>query len=73
VTLAVTESSTSVHIFRRHWVKVFHGHRLPLTGSRWEIRWLIGRRTKPTLCVFFCVFPVFSVAVMQSDVTLAVT
>jgi hypothetical protein len=25
-------------------------------GSRWDIRWLIGRRTKPTLCVF----PVFS-------------
>jgi hypothetical protein len=37
------------------------GHRLPLTGSRWDIRWLIGRRTKPT----FCVFPVFSVAVME--------
>jgi nitrate reductase NapE component len=34
---------------------------LPLTGSRWDIRWLIGRRTKPT----FCVFPVFSVAVME--------
>jgi hypothetical protein len=26
-----------------------------------DIRWLIGRRTKPT----FCVFPVFSVAVME--------
>jgi hypothetical protein len=34
---------------------------MPLTGSRWDIRWLIGRRTKPT----FCVFPVFSVAVME--------
>jgi hypothetical protein len=25
---------------------------LPLTGSRWDTRWAIGRRTKPTLCVF---------------------
>jgi hypothetical protein len=40
---------------------VFQRHRLPLTGSRWDIRWLIGRRTKPT----FCVFPVFSMAVME--------
>jgi hypothetical protein len=47
--------------FRRHRVPVFQRHRLPLTGSRWDIRWLIGRRTKPT----FCVFPVFSVAVME--------
>jgi hypothetical protein len=29
--------------------------------SRWDIRWLIGRRTKPT----FCVFSVFSEAVME--------
>jgi hypothetical protein len=34
---------------------------LPLTASRWDIRWLIGRRTKPN----FCVFPVFSVAVKE--------
>jgi hypothetical protein len=40
---------------------VFQRHRLPLTGSRCDIRWLIGRRTKPT----FCVFPVFSKAVME--------
>jgi hypothetical protein len=40
---------------------VFQGHRLPLTGSRWDIRWLIGRRAKPTSCVF----PVFSKAVME--------
>jgi hypothetical protein len=44
-------------------VPVFQWHRLPLTGSRWDLRWVIGRRTKPTLCVF-SVFPVFSVAVM---------
>jgi hypothetical protein len=64
VTLAVTESTTSVHVFRRQRVQVFHGHRLPLTGSRWEIRWLIGRRTKLTLCVFFCVLPSLCMAVM---------
>jgi hypothetical protein len=43
---------------------VFQRHRLPLTGSRCDIRWLIGRRTKPT----FCVFPVFSKAVACGDV-----
>jgi hypothetical protein len=40
---------------------VFKRPRLPLTGSRWDIKWLIGRRMKPT----FCVFHVFSVAVME--------
>jgi hypothetical protein len=34
---------------------------LPLTGSRWHIRWLSIRRTNP----IFCVFPVFSVAVKE--------
>jgi hypothetical protein len=52
VTLAVTENTISGLVFRRQRVPVFQGHRLPLTGSRWDIRWLIGRRTKPTLCVF---------------------
>jgi hypothetical protein len=47
-------------VLRRHSVPAFQGHRLPLTGSRWDVRWLIGRRTKPT----FCLFPVFSVAVI---------
>jgi hypothetical protein len=36
-------------------------HRLSLTGSRWDIRWLSGRGKTPTLCVF----PVFSAAVME--------
>jgi hypothetical protein len=36
-------------------------HRLPLTGSRWDIRWLSGRGKTPTLCAF----RVFSVAVME--------
>jgi hypothetical protein len=47
---------------------VFQRHRLPLTGSRCDIRWLIGRRTKPT----FCVFPVFLAwRLKKSVVTLA--
>jgi hypothetical protein len=50
-----------VRLFRRQRVPVFHRHRMPLIGSRWDIRWLIGRRTKPT----FYGFPVFSLAVMQ--------
>jgi hypothetical protein len=40
---------------------VFQVHRVPLTGSRYDVRWLIGRRTNPT----FCVFPVFSKAVLE--------
>jgi hypothetical protein len=36
-------------------------HQLPLTGSRWDIRWLSGRGKTP----IFCVIPVFSVAVME--------
>jgi hypothetical protein len=61
VTLAVTGNTIygRFHFFQR--VPEFKRHRMPLTGSRWDIRWLIGRRTKPT----FCVFPVFSVAVME--------
>jgi hypothetical protein len=54
---------------RRQRVYVSQRHRPPLTGSRWDIRRLIGRRTKPTLCVF----PVFRVVVMESVVTLATT
>jgi hypothetical protein len=61
VTLAVTGNTISGRVVRRHRVPVFQRHRLPLTGSRWDIRWLSGRGKKPT----FCVFPVFSVAVME--------
>jgi hypothetical protein len=61
VTLVVTGNTISGRIFLFQRVPEFERHRLPLTGSRWDIRWLIGRRTKPT----FCVFPVFSVAVME--------
>jgi hypothetical protein len=38
-------------------------HRLPLTGSRWDIRLLSLRVKTPT----FCVFPLFSVAVMEKS------
>jgi hypothetical protein len=61
VTLAVTGNTISGRDFRRQRVTVLQRHRMPLTGSRWDIRWLIGRGTTPT----FCVFPVFSVAVME--------
>jgi hypothetical protein len=61
VTLAVTGNTISGRVFRLFRVPVLHRHRLPLTGSRWDIRWLSSRRTKAT----FCVFPVFSVAVME--------
>jgi hypothetical protein len=64
VTLAVTENTSSVHVFRHQRVPVLQRHPLPLTGSRWNIRWAIGRRTKPTLCVFFCVVPLISMTVM---------
>jgi hypothetical protein len=65
VTLAVTEITNCGEVFVCRKVPVFKRHRLPLTGSQWGIRWLIGRRTKPTFCVFFSVFPVFSMAVME--------
>jgi hypothetical protein len=48
-------------VFQHLRVPVFQWHRPPLTASRWDIRWLIGRRTKPT----FCVFSVLNVAVME--------
>jgi hypothetical protein len=56
VTLVVMGNTTSGKVFRRQRVPVFYRHRIPLIGSRWDIRWLIGRRTKPT----FYGFPVFS-------------
>jgi hypothetical protein len=61
VTVAVKRDTFFGRVFRRQGLPEFKRHRLPLTGSRWDKRWLIGRRTKPT----FCVFPVFSVAVME--------
>jgi hypothetical protein len=60
VTLAVTGNTNTSGVLRRQRVPEIKWHRLPLIGSRWDIRWLIGRRTKP----FFCVFHVSSVAVL---------
>jgi hypothetical protein len=61
VTLAVTGNTTSGQAIWLQSMQIIQKHRLPLTGSRWNIRWVIGRRTNPT----FCVFPVFSKAVME--------
>jgi hypothetical protein len=61
VTLAVTGNTISGRVVRRQRVPVFQRHRLPLTGSRWDIRWLSGRG-KTRLSVYFLLF---SVAVME--------
>jgi hypothetical protein len=61
VTLVVKGSIISGIVIWRHRVPEFKGHRLPLTASRWDIRWLIGRRTKPS----FSVFSVLYVEVME--------
>jgi hypothetical protein len=61
VTLAVKGNTINGRIFLFQRVPEFEGHRMPLTGSRWDIRWLIGRRTKPT----FCLSSLLSVAVME--------
>jgi tRNA uridine 5-carbamoylmethylation protein Kti12 len=41
--LAVRGNSISGQVVRRQRVPVFEGHRLPSTGSRWDIRWVSGR------------------------------
>jgi hypothetical protein len=41
--LAVWENSICGRVVRRQRVPVFEGHRLPSTGSRWDIRWVSGR------------------------------
>jgi hypothetical protein len=61
VTLPVTGNTISGRVFRRYRVTVFQRHRLPLTGSRGDIRWVSYSLKTPT----FCVFRVFSVAVME--------
>jgi hypothetical protein len=55
VSLVLTENTDSGRVFQRQKVQQFERHRLPLTGSRWNIRLLIGRRTKPTFSVFCCI------------------
>jgi hypothetical protein len=61
VTLVTTVITISGRIFQHLRLPVFQQHRPSLTASRWDIRWLIGRRTKPT----FCVFSVLNVAFME--------
>jgi hypothetical protein len=54
--LAVRGNSISGRVVRRQRVPVFDKHRLPSTGSRWDIRWVSGGgKTR--------YFRVFSVAV----------
>jgi hypothetical protein len=55
VTVAVKSNTISGRVFRRQGLPEFKRHRLPLTGSRWDKRWLIGRRTKPTFSIFGCI------------------
>jgi hypothetical protein len=61
VTLVVTENINCGQFFLFQRVPEFERHRLLLTESRCYIQWVIDRRTKP----IFCVFPVYSVAVMD--------
>jgi hypothetical protein len=61
LTLSVTRKATSSLVVRGRRSLLSQVHRLPLTGSRWDIRWLSGRGRTPTLCLF----RVFSVAVME--------
>jgi hypothetical protein len=61
VTLAVTGNTNFRSGFSALQGDGVQRHRLPLTGSRWDIRWVSGSGKTPT----FCVFPVFSVAVME--------
>jgi hypothetical protein len=40
--LAVRGNSSSGRVVRRQRVSMFDKHRLPSTGSRWDIRWVSG-------------------------------
>jgi hypothetical protein len=59
--LAVTGITISSRVFRRDKVTVFQRHRLLIAGNRRDIRFVSYSGKTPT----FCVFPVFSVAVME--------
>jgi hypothetical protein len=61
VTLAVTGNNLYGRVFRRYRVTVFQRHRMPLTGSRWDLR-LVSNGGKTPI---FCVFRVLSVADME--------
>jgi hypothetical protein len=49
--LAVSVNSSSGRVFGFQRVPMFEGHRLPSTGSRWDIRWVSGGG-KSIFCVF---------------------
>jgi hypothetical protein len=61
VTNAHTGTTNYGHVARRQRLSGLQKHRVLLTGSRWDIRFLSDRGKTPT----FCVFTVFSVAVME--------
>jgi hypothetical protein len=62
VTLAVTGNTISGRVsFNLTGCRMFKGHRVPLTGSRWDIR-LVSYSGKTPTCLYFLVF---SVAVME--------
>jgi hypothetical protein len=61
VTLAVTENTSLGRVVSHQRMPLYWEHRLSLTGSRWDIRWLSGRGITTTLCVLL----VFSVSVME--------
>jgi hypothetical protein len=60
VTFTVAGNTTSGQVSRPQQMLALRKRRLPLTGSRCDLRWFSGRARTMTSCVF----PVFSVAVM---------
>jgi hypothetical protein len=54
-TVVVKGNTIFGRVLRRQDVPEIKRHREPLTGSRWDKRWLIGRRKKRTFCVFCCI------------------
>jgi hypothetical protein len=50
--LAVSGNGISGRVVRRQRVPVFEGHRMPSTGSRWDIHWVNGRGKTWFLFVF---------------------
>jgi hypothetical protein len=61
VTLVVIGNNISGRVFRCYTVTVIQRHRLQLTGSRRDKRWVSYSGRTPT----YCEFPVFGVAVME--------
>jgi hypothetical protein len=60
--IAVRGNSVSGRVVRRQRVPVFEGHRLPSTGSRWDIRWVSGRGKMP---FFVCLVWQFCQSVLR--------